>query len=157
MDLADYSQHGLTTTHSLRNGGAVIGQISILLVDVPRLVADMVTRAIDGQPDMALVGQPTTVSKLLDGGAVPCADVAVVGLDRGGELRLEYRRVLAECPQMKLLGIESGVGQTHLYELRPVQQELGELSVEELVEAIRETAARPPLSESPVQAEGPAP
>jgi len=72
-------------------------------------------------------------------------EVMIVGLKRGGELPRACVQALAERPHMRLLGIEDHAACTHLYELQPVRTELGELSLNELVDAIRQATRRTSL------------
>jgi DNA-binding NarL/FixJ family response regulator len=134
--------------------GAVIGQIRILLVGLSRLVADMVTSAIERQPDMAALapvaalGPVASLATLVDDVRRLEPDVVIVGLQPGGELPRACVQALAERPQMRVLGIEDHAASTHLYELQPVRAELGELSLDELVDAIRHAARRTSLLDS---------
>jgi len=128
--------------------GAVIGQIRILLVALSRLVADMVTSAIERQPDMAALAPAVSLATLVGDVRRLEPDVVIVGLAPGGELPHECVQALAERPQMRLLGIEDHAARTSLFALQPVRAELGEVSLDELVDAIRQAAQRTSLLDS---------
>ena len=119
-----------------------IGQIRILLVDLSRLVADMVERAVERQQDMAVVGTASSFGELLDLAHAADPDVVVVGL-AGAELPREGLQLLFERPHVSVLGIEAHEGRAWLYELRPEQIEIGEVSPDEVVDTIRLAAGRP--------------
>jgi hypothetical protein len=50
--------------------------------------------------------------------------------------------LLLERPRVKVLGLHEHEGQAWLYELRPDQIEIGEVSPEDVVHTIREAAQR---------------
>jgi DNA-binding NarL/FixJ family response regulator len=112
--------------------------VRILLVDMPRLVRDMVESAARRDPDVEVVGVLDHADAL--GAATDDAEVIVVGVDQQ-RLPASCRALLDErAAGLRLLGIEAGGGGAYLYELRPRQSPLGELSPAEVVDAIKELA-----------------
>jgi DNA-binding NarL/FixJ family response regulator len=115
----------------------------VLLLDMPRLLRDMLARAIDAQPDMWVVGlegSPSAIERAVHDTA---PEFVVVGLDQA-ELPADCRRFLNSRARPRLLGIEAVDGRAFLYELRPEKERIGETSItpDELVGAIRSAAAR---------------
>lgn len=116
-----------------------MGTLRILVVGMPRLVRDMIERTIKAQPDMEVIVDEHGVDGLGgDGGSAP--DFVVCGLDFPW-LPDEFRTLLEEQPRAKVLGIDAAGGHAYLYELRPQRVAIGEVSPEDIVEAIRLAAA----------------
>lgn len=120
----------------------MIGKLGILLVDLSRLVGEMVERALVRTDDMGVVGRATADDDLLELARKTKPDVVIVGL-HDSELPRPCLDLLLERPRVKVLGIEERGGRAQLYELRPEQVELGEVSPEEIVHSIRAAVLRP--------------
>lgn len=101
----------------------------------------MVAGAVARQNDMAVVGRAGSLDDLLDVARATEPDVVVVGL-HDSELPDTCLELLLERPRVKVLAIEEQNGRAHLYELRPEQVDIGEVSPDEVVEMIR-VALRP--------------
>jgi chemotaxis response regulator CheB len=120
--------------------GVTIAQIRILVVDLPRLVRDMVEQAIAQQHDMAVVAHCVSFDDLLDEAKRSEPDIVIVGIEDRAlphvclELMLEHQGV-------SVLGIDARSGRSWLYELRLEQVEIDEVSPADVVHSIR-TAAR---------------
>jgi DNA-binding NarL/FixJ family response regulator len=123
----------------------VIGRIRIVAGDLPQLAAEMVERAVDRQGDMALVGTATSLRELVALARRTKPDVVVVGL-HDHELSQDYLELLFDQPRTRVLGIAAHDGRAYLYELRPEQVELGEVSPDDVVASIRHAARRPARS-----------
>jgi DNA-binding NarL/FixJ family response regulator len=102
----------------------------------------MVERAIGRQRDMAIVGHAASLGELVELARATEPDVVVVGL-HNSELPTACRELLLERPRVKVLGIEEHEGHAYLYELRPEQVEIGEVSPDEVVDTIRAALLRP--------------
>jgi DNA-binding NarL/FixJ family response regulator len=113
-----------------------------LLVDLPQLVQGLLDGTLARQPDMTVVGRAATSAGMADAARATHPQFVVVGL-HGSELPQACRDLLAEQPRLRVLGIEADAGRAHLYELRPERVDIGEVSPADVVDAIRETAARP--------------
>jgi DNA-binding NarL/FixJ family response regulator len=113
-----------------------------LLIDVPRLLREIVLVALAGADDIDLVGELGADSAPAALNAGP-ADFAMLG---GDDAQL-IGDLLAVAPRLKLLTVIDDGRDAALYELRPQKVELGELSPERLVSIIRE--ARPAVSGAP--------
>jgi DNA-binding NarL/FixJ family response regulator len=113
----------------------------VLLIDMPRLLRDMLARAIDAQPDMHVVGQEAHPAAIERAVRDTEPEFVVVGLERA-ELPVEARLFLRRRATPRLLGIEAFDGRAFLYELQPERERVGESSItpDELVSAIRAAA-----------------
>jgi hypothetical protein len=67
--------------------------------------------------------------------------VVVFGL-RGPGLPEACREVLLDRPWVKAVGIDERGGRAYLFELRPQQFEIGEISPDQVVEEIRRVASK---------------
>jgi hypothetical protein len=105
----------------------------------------MVERAIAEQPDMAALAPAASSADVVERARRLEPDVMIVGLTNGGALPGPCVQALTERPRMRLLGIDQQAVGAHLYELQPVRTELGELSISELIDAIRKATQRPSL------------
>ena len=115
--------------------------IRILLVDMPRLVRDMLVGAIERQGDMRLVGQRPAVAALGEAVRECDAEFVILGLD---ERRLppDGEAFFSERSRVRLFGIEAVEGDACLYELKPERVELGAVTPESVVREIRRAARR---------------
>jgi DNA-binding NarL/FixJ family response regulator len=104
----------------------------------------MVERAVASQEDMAVVGRTTTLDELVELARATKPDVVVAGF-HDSRLPPTYLELLLERPRVKVLGLHEHEGQAWLYELRPDQIEIGEVSPDEVVHTIREAAQRQSL------------
>jgi DNA-binding NarL/FixJ family response regulator len=116
--------------------------VGILLADLPRLVGQLIDRAVARTHDLVVVARAASLDELYDVARATDPDVVVVGL-HDVELPDACLDLLLERPRMKVLGIEEHNGRAQLYELRPEQVEFGEVSPDEVVEAIRAAVLRP--------------
>lgn len=114
--------------------------IRVLILDMPRMLHEIVHRSVDACEDMVVVGS------VHDGDGASLADcvratgpeVVVIGADHPD---IAASRALAERSVTKLLAVADDGGETFLYELRPSRTQLGELSTTALLAAIRSAAA----------------
>lgn len=115
----------------------------VLLIDMPRVLREMLARAIDAQPDMWVVGQERHPSAIGRAVRDTEAEFVIVGLERA-ELPRDCQEFLRSRVTPRLLGIEAVDGHAFLYELRPERARIGEASItpDELVAAIRSAATR---------------
>lgn len=113
----------------------------VLLVDMPRLVRDLLERAIRAAPGLCLVDVREDLDDLRAATQEARPEFVVVGLGTDGALPPQAGDLLAEAARRKLLGIECRDGRAFLYELRPTTTALGEVAPEDVVAAIRGHAA----------------
>lgn len=120
-------------------------RLRIIVVDMPRLVRDLIERAIVAQPDMTLLAVLESPRQMVQAARAMRPDFVVIGL-KAKALPTECRQLMAEHPTLRLLGIEAVAGEAHLYELRPHREALGEVSPGDVVSVIRGAARRLPLA-----------
>jgi DNA-binding NarL/FixJ family response regulator len=116
-------------------------QLGILLVDLSPLVGGLIESAAARTHDLAVVGRTPSLDELHDVARATNPDVVVVGL-HDVKLPQACLDLLLKHPRMKVLGIEEHDGRARLYELRPEQVEIGDVSPNEIVEAIRAAVLR---------------
>ena len=102
----------------------------------------MIERAVARTYDMGVVGRAASLDELHDVAEETDPDVVIVGL-HDAELPQACLELLLERPRLKVLGIEEQDGHVQLYELRPEQVEIGEVSPDEVVDTIRAAVFRP--------------
>jgi hypothetical protein len=113
--------------------------IRVILFGLPGMLGEIAEAALADKPDIALAGRPhsaAALARIVQDGKV---DVVIMGSrDRG--LPAFGREVLVPEPNVKVLTICDDGRESFLYELRPFQTDLGELSPEGLLDAVRATA-----------------
>lgn len=117
--------------------------IRVLIVDMPRMLHEIVHRSVDECDDMLVVG---SLPGSDDGTLADCVaetepEVVVIGADHPDVAASRCPRLLADRAMTKLLAVADDGGETFLYELRPTRTPLGELSPTALLAAIRSAAA----------------
>lgn len=108
----------------------------LLLVDMPRMLRDVVMDALSQADDVELVGEvdgPGARKALKEDGI----DFVITGRD---DARLATD-LLAASPRLKVLAMIDDGRESALYELRPERVALGELSGRRLVTIVREARA----------------
>ena len=110
-------------------------QIRIVLVDMPRLLRDVVRTAATDEW-LRVVREYARPVELLD--AVERARARVVVAGAGAHDADAVRRLLRAHPEVKVLAIRDDGRDTTLWELRPHRKRLGELSPTALRAAIHE-------------------
>lgn len=116
--------------------------IKILLVGMPRLMADIIEFGLDAHPDMLIVGKLDSRAELVAQTRRTHPDFLVLDLD-DARLPEECDAMFAESPHMRVLGLERDGAEAALYELRPRRAALGSISPSELAIAIRSANANP--------------
>ena len=107
----------------------------IVLIDMPRILREIVKDVLATDADMMVVGEYAESVRLRDAVSRTSADFVITddrvsGFDEVGTL-------LRERPHVRVLAIGENGRDTVLYELRPQKVRLGAVSPENLLEAIR--------------------
>jgi DNA-binding NarL/FixJ family response regulator len=114
----------------------------ILLVDMPRLLREIIEITLTAQTDMAVVGSVAGDSAGLSVEFEQArVDVVVVGSGNPDVLG-RCRDLLSTWPGVKVLGVSDDGRDATFYELQPATHTLGELSPVDLVGAIRAARSR---------------
>jgi len=127
-----------------RAGDGLLQRIQIVLVDMPRMLRDMIEEAVAAQPDMRVVEVVPERSALLEATRRTRPEFVIFGVDDGDEDDFPpgCLEVLEEQPRTRILGIQATAGVAYLYELRPERTRIGEVAPEDVVAAIRSAAAQ---------------
>jgi DNA-binding NarL/FixJ family response regulator len=107
-----------------------------VLVGIPSLLSDVVKAIVLEQPDMEVAGEVGSLDEMLVLATRIPADVVLMGpteLEMAGLVL----QLLHEEPLLKVLGLVDGGRRAYLYELRPQREVLEQVSIEELLKAIR--------------------
>jgi DNA-binding NarL/FixJ family response regulator len=122
-------------THN-STGRLELQRTRIVLAGMPQLLQDVVREVVLDQPDMEVVGEASSLGEMLVLAARTPADVVLVGPTEM-ELPELVLQLLQEEPHLKVLGLIDGGRRAYLYELRPHREVLEQVSIEELLRAIR--------------------
>lgn len=117
--------------------------IRVLIVDMPRMLHEIVHRSVDECDDMLVVGSLHEHDEgvLVQQVEETEPEVVVIGADHPDVLAKRCPALLENRAMTKLLAVADDGGETFLYELRPARTPLGELSPTALLAAIRSAAA----------------
>ena len=111
-------------------------QIRVLLVRMPKMLLDILSRIVASELDMVVAGWVENDEDLLAATRRTRANVIVVGQAAEDE-RQNYAPLLLSRQKLRVVAI-TGDGKTgSLYELRPQRVPLGEMSADALCNAIR--------------------
>jgi DNA-binding NarL/FixJ family response regulator len=106
----------------------------IALVDMPRILREIIEQAVADEPDMEIVEIEGSGVPLRQAVATARADFVIAGADYDFG---EVARVLDERPRLRILAVAGDGREAFLYELRPTRTPLGEVSPQTIVDAIR--------------------
>lgn len=109
----------------------LLGEIRIRLLEMPRLVREMIEQAIAAQPDMVVLGDAQADDT--------AADIVVCGVGAEGGTS-EYRSRLTASARVRVVEIGLRDGKASTFALRTSERTLGELGPVEIVAAIRKAA-----------------
>ena len=116
---------------------ADVAQLRVALAAMPTLAGDILRSAFARTPGIRVVGEYAEADKFL------CdhvdVDVVILGLRGEEHDRLIPPRILAAIPQARVVTVKVNGGGISLHALRPHCAELGELSPDALVRALRPT------------------
>jgi DNA-binding NarL/FixJ family response regulator len=110
----------------------------ILLAELPRMRRDIIADVLAMQSDMEVVGEVAALGELVEAVERGGADVLVIGRDDAALAA----GLLERRPRLKVLAVAEEGRACSIYELRPRRVELGELSPQLLVDAIRAAVAQ---------------
>ena len=115
--------------------------IRVLLIDMPQMLREIIRRSLARDGRFEIVGEYTEHVSIDIAVDRSKADYVIVGADVF-ESRSVRQRVLEEGPQVRVLAVRPDGAQTTLHRLRVEEVELGELSVERLVEVMTDAAGQ---------------
>jgi hypothetical protein len=110
----------------------------ILLVDLPRILREIIEEAIADEPDMVIVGGNGANGDLKSAVERSNAEFVISGADYAPD---EVGALLEEHPRLRVLSVVGDAREAFLYELRPMRTPLAEVSPRTIVDAIRQASS----------------
>jgi DNA-binding NarL/FixJ family response regulator len=110
--------------------------VRVVLIDMSPMLRQILRGVVHGPPGIDVVAEYEEMVPLLPAAKEHRADVVLFGHE-STRLSEECRELLEERPQTRLLAVGNEGRRSTLYELRPYREALGEVSPDELLEAIR--------------------
>jgi hypothetical protein len=101
---------------------------------MPRMLREIIERAVADEPDMVLVEADAPELPLHEAVESAGADFVIAGSDYDFG---EVAQVLDERPRLRVLAVAGDGREAFLYELRPTRTPLGQVSPRTIVDAIR--------------------
>ena len=115
--------------------------INVVLIGLTGMLSQIV-RGILAEPDVRVAAELSGNGGATNLDRAPEADVVILASD-DHTLPRAARELLAARPRMKVLTIRDDGRETFLYELRPFQIQLGQVSPQTLLDAVRTTRTAP--------------
>jgi DNA-binding NarL/FixJ family response regulator len=100
------------------------------------MLREIIKELLAAQPDMDVVGECLDIGSLRQGLDGTRAALLIIGNDKP-EITAACRDLLLERPHLKVLAVGADGRETFLFETRPQELALGEISPERLVRAVR--------------------
>jgi hypothetical protein len=117
----------------------LLQRLPVLLVDMPRIVREMIEAAVRADVELDLAGVIANPSALVGAMRDLGAGFVVAGV-RGPHLPAGCAELLEERPRLVLVGLDVGLGRAYVHAGgRPVRP-VGDVSPERLVRLIRDLA-----------------
>ena len=116
--------------------------IKVLLANDPAILREAVRAVIVRQPDMEVVGVILDPLGVLLAAKATHADVVVLGLRDAEEPGL-VSHLLAECPQVTILGLAPHGDTALIVQMRPWRKEIVDPSAANLMRALRQAVREP--------------
>jgi DNA-binding NarL/FixJ family response regulator len=107
----------------------------ILLIDMPRMLRELIQTTIAAHPELEVVGALDDAPVLAEAIEDAQADVVIVGADVVEPE--EVAEALGLRPAAKVLRLSADGRESSLWELRPYEEHLGDIAPEHLLAAIR--------------------
>jgi hypothetical protein len=111
-------------------------RIRVVVVGLPQILRDVIVDIVAGQPDIEVVAELAADASLA---VVKNLDASVVAMSVGpsGELpEIGWRLLATPAADLRILGLSSEGRSGFLYQLRPSQVAIGEVSPERLLSVI---------------------
>jgi chemotaxis response regulator CheB len=103
------------------------------------MLRDIITELVESQDDMRITGEHDPDRSLRDLAIRLAPHVIILGVD-GNEIPMDVRELVHEHMTTKVLAVEVDGRHAWLYELRPHQVRIGEISSHTLIDTIRASA-----------------
>jgi DNA-binding NarL/FixJ family response regulator len=109
----------------------------IVLAELPRMLRDILHALLDHEPGVIIVGDAVNLEDLCRMVKAGGVDVVMLGL-AAAELPASHYRIFDADRRIRILAIADHGRNASLYELRPRRVVLGEGTVQDLIEVLRE-------------------
>jgi DNA-binding NarL/FixJ family response regulator len=113
----------------------------IILSGLPRMLGEIIRELVRTEPDLCIVGEYRDRGQALEAIERKTPDVVITGLERLA--RPDVADLLGHHPAVRVLAVSADGSESYLYELRPHERMLGEVSPRTLLTAIRRTTCLP--------------
>jgi DNA-binding NarL/FixJ family response regulator len=113
-----------------------VDEIRIVMVDMPRMLREIVSTVVDSQPGMMVAHAHPRPVPLVEAVDQAGAHVVIFGHE-SPQLTADCRELLERRPRVQVMAVSGDGRRTTLYGLRPHREPLGEVEPDQLVEAIR--------------------
>jgi DNA-binding NarL/FixJ family response regulator len=117
-----------------------VDDVRILLVDMPRMLREIIQNVVDAHPGVTVAGVHPQAVPLVAAVDAVRADVVIFGQDSPGLVEAG-RELIEQRPRVQLMAVSDDGRRATLSGLRPYREPLGEVEPSRLVEAIRGMAA----------------
>ena len=118
--------------------------IGILLVEMPRMLHDVVGSVIGAEPDLCVVADEVAASTVLERVERDRPDVVVICVESGSPPTV-CEELLGRFPRLAVVALEDGGQRASIYMMRPMRIRVTDISRTELVTAIRRAAGPLPF------------
>ena len=119
--------------------GAAVEQTRVILVEMRRMLREIVREVVSSQPDLEVVDEDDDASLA----TIRASGACVVITQRGEPAGERIARFLGTRPQVRVLALSSDGRDGALYELQPQKRPLGEISPPTPLAAITSRSANP--------------
>jgi DNA-binding NarL/FixJ family response regulator len=123
-----------------------VSKITILLANLPQMMREVLRSIIAHQADMEIIGEFPDPVELLLAAKETRADAVIVEM-RGAEEPGLCSHLLAECPNVTILVLESEGNTAFIEQLCPWRREIVDPSEANIVHALRQAVRAPCSSE----------
>lgn len=113
----------------------------IITNGLPRMLGEIIGELARTEPDLCIVGEYSDRGQALEEIDRRTPDVVITGLEEVA--RPDVADLLGRHPALRVLAVSADGSESYLYELRPHERMLGEISPRTLLSAIRRTTCLP--------------
>jgi chemotaxis response regulator CheB len=114
----------------------------VVLVKLPGILGEIVSKVISAEPDMALVGVTSAYKDLLPVVRETRADAVIIGLDSSESAQIPDYRELFDDRTIVLVAVGGDGRDAFACSLQPERAPIGDLSSAALADAIRRSLKR---------------
>jgi hypothetical protein len=113
----------------------------VILVQLPQLLREIVSRALLHAPDIDIVAEYEDLEQVARSCPFDEVEVIVAGVDRPAD-RSRLEDIIASHPRLRAVALREAGRNGAMWECRPQEMPLGELSTDCFVQAVRRACRR---------------